>query len=239
MLAGARLREYGAVEDMRRGALAMLPLWPGVITFALAFATTAMASGFTVVDTLASSVFVFAGSAQFAMMTMAAGGSGALAILMTVLLLNLRHLLYALSLAPRLSADDPTPRWLAAFFLTDEGYGLAMRDAERRPVSTAFLLGVGLSLFSCYVSATLIGALLGAAIPDLSRLGLEFVFPLTFVALLVPALRRFPAICAAVHAGLVMLLLEPVAGGGAAILTATLAGAALGAWLDRVKGRAR
>jgi 4-azaleucine resistance transporter AzlC len=237
MLAGVRVKEATVIEDMRRGALAMLPLWPGVITFALAFATTAVTSGFTVVETVASSLFVFAGSAQFAMITMAAGGSGALAIILTVLLLNLRHLLYALSLAPRLRADDPTPRWLAAFFLTDEGYGLTLRDAERQPISAAFLLGVGLSLFSCYVSATATGALLGAAIPDLSRLGLEFVFPLTFVALLVPALRSFPAICAAVHAGLIMLLLEPLAGGGAAILTATLAGAGLGAWLESLSGR--
>jgi 4-azaleucine resistance transporter AzlC len=237
MLVGVRKSESLLITDLRRGALAMLPLWPGVFTFALAFATTAMASGFTVADTVTSSLFVFAGSAQFAMVTMTADGSGLLAIALTVLLLNLRHLLYALSLAPRLRDGDPTPRWLAAFFLTDEGYGLALRDAAGQRVSTSFLLGVGLSLFCCYVSATLLGALLGAAIPDLSRLGLEFVFPLTFVALLMPAVRRFPAVCAAAMAGLLMLLLEPLAGGGAAILTATLVGAALGARLDGRLGR--
>jgi 4-azaleucine resistance transporter AzlC len=230
MLAGVRQSERAFVVDLRRGLVAMLPLWPGVITFALAFATTAVASGYSVTDTVASSLFVFAGSAQFAMVT--TSGSGTLTVLLTVLLLNLRHLLYALSLAPRLRPDDPTPRWLAAYFLTDEGYGLTMRDAERGAVSTAFLLGVGLSLFTCYAAATLLGALLGAAIPDLSRLGLEFVFPLTFVALLVPSLCHRPAVAAATLAAALMLALEPLAGSGAAILSATLAGAALGTLLD-------
>jgi 4-azaleucine resistance transporter AzlC len=233
MIAAAGLRDRTSIEDLRRGAVAMLPLCPGIIAFALAYATTASASGFTPFDTLVSSLLIFAGSAQFAMITLAAGGAGWFAILSTTLLLNLRHVLYALSLSPRLRDDDPTPHWLMAFFLTDEIYGLALRDAERSRVSTAFCLGAGLSTYACYVLATAAGAALGATIPDLGRLGLEFVFPLTFVALLVPTLRRVPALLVAAVAGGLMLALEPLLGGGAAILIATLSGATLGAALDR------
>lgn len=233
VLAGIPSKEGLVGADLRRGAVAMLPLWPGMFAFALAYATTATTSGFTPYDTVASSLLIFAGSAQFAMVTMVAGGSGALAIILTTLLLNLRHVLYALSLGPRLRPDDPTPRWLMAFFLMDEGYGLTLREAERGRASAAFCLGIGLSAFSCYAVATTVGAVLGATIPDLSRLGLEFVFPLTFVALLVPNLRKSPAIIVAGLAGGLMLALEPLIGGGGAILLATLLGAGLGSVLER------
>lgn len=236
MLAGVRQSEGVVIADLRRGALAMLPLWPGIIAFALAYATTAASSGFTPYDTVASSLLIFAGSAQFAMVTMVAGGSGVLAVVLTTLLLNLRHVLYALSLGPRLRPDDPTPRWLMAFFLMDEGYGVTLREAAHGRASAAFCLGTGLSAFCCYAVATAGGAALGAAGPDLGRLGLELVFPLTFVALLVPSLRRLPAIAAAALAAVLMLALEPLIGGGGAILAAAVTGALAGAALERRLG---
>src|SRR5688572_33293507 len=84
--------------EMRRGFLAVAPLWPGDIAFGLAFALIARTSGFSGIETQALSMLVFAGSAQLAAVTLFADGAGVAAILLTVLVLNLRHVLYALSL---------------------------------------------------------------------------------------------------------------------------------------------
>ena len=84
--------------EVGRGAVALLPLLAGVVPFAIAFAIAARAAGFTIYETQALSMLVFAGSAQLAVVALAGVGASAPAIVLTALVLNLRHLLYGLSL---------------------------------------------------------------------------------------------------------------------------------------------
>src|SRR5439155_25456715 len=95
-----------------------------------------------------------------------------------------------------------------------------------------FLFGANVSLYACFNISTLSGALLGNAVPAGMADGLDFVFPLTFLALLLPLLntRRQVAV-AAVAAALAIMLSG--AGNGAGILAPALAAPALGALLDR------
>src|SRR5215207_5273278 len=114
--------------EIRRGFLAMIPLWAGVVPFALAFAILARTAGFSVLETLALSGLVFAGSAQVAIVLLFAGGAGAGAIVATTLALNLRHVLYGLSLRRGWAERTGPPHPLLAFLLTDESYGLTVKD---------------------------------------------------------------------------------------------------------------
>jgi predicted branched-subunit amino acid permease len=84
--------------DFWRGAVAILPLWLGVFPFAIAYAVLARTDHFTSVETIALSLFVFAGSPQLAFVRLAGDGVGWPPILLTVLVLNARHVLYGLSL---------------------------------------------------------------------------------------------------------------------------------------------
>ncbi|MEA2595819.1 MAG: hypothetical protein QOF01_2288 [Thermomicrobiales bacterium] len=85
-------------REVRRGFVALLPLGLSVVPFAIAFAVLARTSGLSTFETGELSLFVFAGIAQLAFVNLAKDGSGGAAILVTVLLLNLRHVLYGLSL---------------------------------------------------------------------------------------------------------------------------------------------
>ncbi len=82
-------------------------------------------------------------------------------------------------------------------------------------------------------AATLAGALLGAAIPDPERLGVDLVFPLAFLALLVPLLRTRVELAVAVASGVVAYVLTQVLPGGLPIIVAGVTGSLLGAWLTR------
>ena len=75
----------------------MVPLWLGVVPFALAYAVLAGASG-SRSSTQALSVLVFAGSAQFTAVGLFGTGAAAAEIVSATLLLNVRHVLYRLSL---------------------------------------------------------------------------------------------------------------------------------------------
>ena len=76
--------------ELRRGFLAMMVLWPGVVPFGIAFAIAAQEAGFTAPETQVLSLLVFAAPAQLAVVSLNAEGAGILAISLTVLLLGLR-----------------------------------------------------------------------------------------------------------------------------------------------------
>src|SRR4029079_682178 len=84
------------------GFWAMAPLWLGVVPFALVYAVLARDTGLSLLETQALSALVFAGSAQVSAVGLFGSGAAALEIVSTTFLLNVRHVLYGLSLARRI-----------------------------------------------------------------------------------------------------------------------------------------
>lgn len=215
--------------DFRRGFCAMSPLWLGVVPFALAYSVTARDAGLSLLETQSLSVFVFAGAAQVSAAGLFAAGAAGISIVLTTFVLNVRHVLYGLSLG-RTTALTPRQRPIAAYFLTDEAFGVAAASPVR---SFGFLLGAELSLFATWNLATLAGGLLGGAIPDPRELGADLVFSLAFLALLVPLLRGRVELLVALVSGALALAADQVLARGLAVLVTGAAGSVLGAWMTR------
>ncbi len=188
--ATATYRERSSRADLRAGYLAMLPLWLGAAPFGVIYAVSALAAGLTPVQTLAMSLLVFAGASQFTAVGLIAAGAGPLAISLTTLIINARHLLMTTSLAPHLRGVGPWRRLLLAAQLTDESYAVGIGRYLEGRGSAAFQIGCNLSLYTCWPLSTIAGIALGQAIPDPAAYGLDLVFPLTFIGLLVPLLRQ-------------------------------------------------
>lgn len=216
-----------------RGALAVLPLWVGVAPFGIAFAILARTAGFSALTTQALSLLVFAGASQVAIVTLAAGGAGAVAIVLTVLLLNLRHVLYGLSLRQWIGARTRPPWPVLAYFLVDEGYGISIKAFLDGHGSVPFFLGCGLSLFGVWQASTAVGALLGTLLPNPKGIGLDFIFPLTFLALLLPLLRSWRQFVVMAAAAGAALALSRYFAGGVTVLLTVLIAATLGALLEQ------
>jgi 4-azaleucine resistance transporter AzlC len=207
----------------------MAPLWLGVVPFGLAYAVTARDAGLSLVETQALSLLVFAGSAQVSAAGLFGRGADGLEIVLTTFLLNVRHVLYGLSLGRTLPLTR-TQRPVAAAFLTDESFGVVAAGTER---SFPYLLGTELSLFVTWNLATLGGAVLGGSIPDPEKVGVDVIFPLAFLALLVPLVRTRVELLVAVFSGAVAWVTAQALPGGTPILVTGVAGSLLGAWLTR------
>lgn len=220
-------------DEVRRGFLAMLPLWPGVVPFAATFAILARTSGYSAIETQLMSMLVFAGSAQLAMVTLYASGATAVAIILTALMLNLRHILYGLSADRQLERDEKPRRSILAFFLTDESYGVATREWQSGRGNAAFLLGTGISLYGIFAASTLVGILFGSLMPDVEKSGIDFIFPLSFLALLIPLLRSRLQLGVAAMGGGIALIAAQYFNGGITILVATIAAALTGMLLEQ------
>jgi predicted branched-subunit amino acid permease len=151
--------------------------------------------------TLASSILIFSGALQFATLGLAASGAGPLAILLTALALNLRHLVLGALLRPRLRVSAVRRAGLA-WFLVDESFGLAY--ASRGQVARTLLL-VGIVCYMSWLVGTSVG-LLGTTLAQLEGVA-GAIFPVLFIGLAaVTSLQLSVAVRAAIAALLVALV---------------------------------
>jgi predicted branched-subunit amino acid permease len=172
---------------------------------------------------------VFAGSSQFSAAPMFAAGASGWAIILTTFLLNVRHLLYGIAVA-RVLPMKPLERVIGAYFLTDEAFGVFLASGAR---DYRFLLGAELSLFVAWNAFTFVGALFSGLVPDPVALGIDLVFPLSFLAMLLPLLKARAEIVVAALSGLAAWLIVPRLPSGLGILVIGLLGSVLGAWITR------
>lgn len=218
--------------SVRGGTIAVLPLFPGLFAFSVAFAISSTASGVSSIETLALSMLVFAGSAQVATVSLLADGASAPAIVATALLLNLRHVLYGLSASRWFDGESGRVRALFAFVFTDELYAITLGSRRHGHISSRFALSAGWSIYIWFVASTVAGLVLGGRLPALDDLGLDVVFPLAFIALLVPLLRARKHLIAVLAAGLLTLALSRILPSGAVILIVTVGVALAGALIE-------
>lgn len=199
-----------ARQQFKNGVLAQLPILLGVIPFGMIFGALAVTAGLSALEAQGMSLFLFAGSAQFIVVRLIMEMTPVWVILSTVLVVNLRHILYSASIAPYV--DKLPGRWKVAlsWLLTDEAYVVAIGHYTQSAEADShwFFLGTGLTLWATWQLSTAAGILLGAAIPE--TWSLDFALPLTFISLLFPNLKDRPSLAAALVSGVSALLLNPL-----------------------------
>ncbi len=189
------------------------------------------------IETQLMSLTVFSAAAQLSAVALVARGTPVIVMVVTALTLNLQLFLYGLT-AARDSRPSLQRRMLTAYFLTDGAFAIAVAGGRIR---IPLLLGAGVSMYTAWNAGTLIGVASGAFQPDLSRFGVDFVAPLTFLAVLVPLIRSRSAILTVLIAAVTTLLMIRLMPVGAAVLAAGLTGSVAGSlWsshLDRHRVR--
>jgi predicted branched-subunit amino acid permease len=219
-------------DSFAGGARAALPVVLGYAGIGVAAGVVERAAGMSHAEILLLSMVLYAGSAQFVLTSMLMLGSPASAIVPTVFLLNLRHLLLSAALAPALRHAAPWKNALLGLQLTDETFVVA---AGRASVPVAWMAGLNLTAWTTWAAANLAGAALSGFATDTRPLA--FALPSMFAGLLVLQLQRHRAIrvallvaASAAVAGLVAQWLAP---GPWAIVGASIFGASLGLALQR------
>ena len=150
------------------------------------------------------SLFVFAGSSQFIAAGLIASGAGVGIIILTTWIVNLRHALYATTLAPHMKHLPQKWLLLLGFWLTDESFVVTatrFNQADESPYQHWFLFGSALFMYTNWQLCTLIGILAGQAIPDPASWGLDFAMVVTFIGMMVPMVKNNPTLIAVLVAG--------------------------------------
>lgn len=188
------------------GVRAELPLLMGVVPFGLIYGVLALDAGLTPLPAQMMSSIVFAGSAQFITTQLVRDAVPGLVIVLTIAVVNLRHMLYSASVAPYVRALPMRWKVMLSYLLTDEAYAVTILNYEKEEAAPSghwFFLGAGLTLWTSWQLSTAAGILLGATLPE--SWPLDFALPITFIALVLPTLKDRPAIAASLTAGIVAL----------------------------------
>lgn len=185
------LETAGRRGEFAAGMKAELPLLLGVVPFGLVFGVLGLQAGLPAWGVVAMSSIVFGGSSQVVFAQLWGAAVPAPVIVGTVGVVNLRHVLYSASMAQLLGELPLRWKLMLAYLLTDEAYMVAvgrLAAGPQTPQRHWFLFGSGLTLWLSWQLSTLGGMLVGAVIP--AGWSLDFSIALTFIALLVPGLRR-------------------------------------------------
>ena len=204
---------------LRDGVRATLPLVPGPVFFGISFGVFAEAAGFGAAAAVAMSATTFAGSAQFAAVSVLDSGGTLAAAIAAAIFLNARYA--AMSVTVAAIVPGAWPRRLAGSqLLVDESWALSGRGGR---FEWPILAGSGLLLYTLLVGSTALGTAVGGFLRDPTALGLDAAFAALFLALAVPYLRERRALQAAALAVVITLVLTPVTPVGVPIVAAASA----------------
>ncbi|ARU02168.1 AzlC family ABC transporter permease [Yoonia vestfoldensis] len=211
------------------------------VPFATLFGVVATDAGLTVGQAMGFTVLVIAGAAQFAAVQMMMEDAGIAFVLLAALAVNLRMAMYSASLVPYLGAAPLWQRALVAYLNFDQTYITSVARYEARPDMrmqdrVLYFLGVATPITPLWFIMTLVGIMVGSAIPE--AWALDFIVPIMFLAMVSPMLKSLAHVAAAAVSVSVALALVGLPSGTGLLVAAAAAmvtGALVETWMERRK----
>src|SRR5574338_802363 len=209
-----------------------LPVVFGYLPIGFAFGILAIKAGLSTCNTIAMSLFVYAGSAQLIAVGLLASGVSSGSIIITTFIINLRHMLMSAALSPYLHSWKRLPIAAFAFELTDETFAVHSTRFADKGAEQRLTLLVNIISQSAWMLGTLLGILGGDLIHDVRPFGLDYALIAMFAALLVFQIKNGKALVVALVSGLLSTALIMAGLDQWNVILATLTGATLGVFIE-------
>lgn len=173
-------------DSFLQGVKDCVPTLLGYISIGLAFGVVGSASGLSFLEIALLTILVYAGSAQFIFCALLLTSSPASAIIVTIFVVNLRHLLMSLTLAPHFTRYSMPRNIGFGTLLTDETFGVAVtKQMQTGKLYGKWMDGLNITAYSFWILSCVTGAFLGQWVANPEKWGLDFALIAMFVALLV------------------------------------------------------
>lgn len=197
------------VALMVQASMAMFPLCLAVVPWGILCGSLAIQAGLTPLQAQSMSLFVFAGAAQLAGVSLFGVMSPTLPILSSTFVIGSRHLLYSAVFQPHIKELSWFRRIVFAFFLTDEMFAISTSHIDKnRSFSYVYAVTAGIIFYLVWNLATLGGIIAGSNISNIEELGLEFAIAATFIAIVIPTIKDRSTLSAVLVSGLAALILD-------------------------------
>lgn len=204
------------------------PILFAYFPIAVTFGVIATGSGLSFLEVFLISAFVYAGGAQFMMVSFIATGDSFFATILTTLLVNLRHVLYGTTLGPAFSSWKEGRKWAFAFGMTDEVFAVASSRMLQNPAVPIYQLPFAGACYFSWLLGTVAGAGIGGIVPAQLSAALSFALPALFLALVFLGKRTFAHFSAALCGAALAILATLFHIGSFGIVLGAVTGATLG-----------
>lgn len=164
---------------LKRAFKDTLPVLAGYLVLGIGFGIIMSTSGYSPVWSLVMSLFIYAGSMQYAGIGLLTGGASLISVALTTLMVNARHLFYGISMVDKYKKAGKIKPYLI-FGLTDETYALVVKEDASGENRYFFLITV-LDHFY-WVAGSMIGALVGTVI-TFDTTGIDFALTALFITI--------------------------------------------------------
>ena len=178
---------FNKSKQFRAGLKDALPVILGFIPVGIAYAIMARQAGFSVWQTCAMSLCVFAGASQIMAVGMYAQGASVIAMIVATFILNLRHLIMSVCVANRMQDERTALKPLISFGLTDESFAI-FTTAKKEKCTAVYFLGLVVISYAAWVVGSAIGAVASDLLPPILTASLGIALYAMFIGLLVPHL---------------------------------------------------
>jgi predicted branched-subunit amino acid permease len=208
-----------------RGYLDCAPFILIVVPYSMLFGVVARDAGLDILQTMSMSVLVIAGASQFTALALLQDNAPVFIALFAALAVNLRMAMYSAALVPYVGHASFGARALMAYLMVDQAFAVAVRTYEDQPdmsptARVAYYFGCMMLICPIWYGCTLLGALVGQAIP--AAFSLDFAVPICFIAMTAPLLRSAAHVLAALVAAIAALAFAWIPWSLGLIVAATL-----------------
>ena len=222
-------------DTFMQGVKDCVPTLLGYISIGVAFGVVGIASGISVLEIFLLSVLVYAGSAQFIFCGLYLAGAPVTAIIVTIFIVNLRHLLMSLTIAPYFTKHSTLRNIGFGTLLTDETFGVSVVAASKEGrLGGKWMDGLNVTAYTTWIAACTFGGVVGQWLPNPEKWGLDYALVAMFVALLILTLASIPKTKLMHYLKLIVYMVVCMYGllyfvpGHLAVLLSTLAVATIG-----------
>lgn len=221
--------------QLKKTFTSALPVVLGYLPVGFAYGVLSANAGLTLMQTLAMSVFVFAGSAQLIAVGMIAQGINPLSIIFTTLIVNLRHFLMSAALSPHMKEWKKIEIAGFCYELTDETFAVHSLRFRKGESSPGGALVINVICQAAWLIGSILGVVTGSGITDVKPFALDYALPAMFIGLLLLQMQNRRHLWVALLGAALSLGLWAAGVIQWNVILATVVAATLGAVLDTRK----
>lgn len=174
---------------IKKGLRDGFPICMGYFAVSFALGITAREAGMSWLQALAMSAGMVASAGEFAAIVLIQSAAGALEMITTTLIVNLRYFLMSCALTQKLSPDLPFyHRLLLPYCITDEIFGLSSTvEGYLKPIYTYSITVISVFGWSL---GTVLGVIVGNILPAWAVNALSVCLYGMFLAIIIPPARK-------------------------------------------------
>lgn len=221
------------MDDFRRGAIDSLGLGSTAALFAVIFGSAAVAQGVSFSQAMILSASVYAGSVQFATISLWGDTIPYATVIISGFLIASRNIFMGMALGHVFIGQSAWKKYLKIFFYTDISYVLGMK-AKHIDNKFIYICGSGALVYCFWISGTFIGLLIAGSlqksiIDSLAFAGIMYLGMLVIMLMKADDGFRLPVVLAALAIlALYLLNMEQFV----IMLGGVLVGGASNLWLE-------